>query len=182
MDLKKLKRLLSSEGGKSEALKEFLIFIQKETGEKIVPFDLEPSKKEQITKLERELKNLIKNVLLDNYGEEWIKNIDKHIIDKAEKNMKKHEPLDVERIHMHFVLGECFQIMRSKKEIFYKIFNNNMGQEMEIEGAFSSLSRIRAAQVSHYIGIAPKMHDDELFQIYYEQITNSIKDYYDSKP
>ncbi len=179
-DLKVLKRELSSEAGKEAVLKRFLLNIKNETGENIVPHELVDLKSQQLRKLERKLKELIKDVLEEHYRNDWYKEIPPQIWGKAKKNQLKHNEEDINKTHLHFIFGECLHIMRENKKLFYALFKNEsgFGSDIEIEGAFNTLSRIKSTQMSHDVGISMKKNDNELFRIYIDKINSCIDDYY----
>jgi hypothetical protein len=179
-DLKSLKRELSSEAGKEAVLKKFLLCIRNETGEDIVPNDLIDLKAQEVMKLERKLKELIKVVLVNQYKDDWYKVIPPEIWGRAKKRQLKHNGDDLNKTHLHIIFGECLHIMRSNKKFFYPIFKkeSGFGSDIEFEGAFDTLSRIKSTQMSHDVGIVMKKNDNELFRIYMDKINSCIDEYY----
>jgi DNA sulfur modification protein DndB len=171
--LKKLRLSITSEGGKEEILKEFILYIRQATGDKLFGGDLESDQGKKIKDLESKLKELIRIVLSKDEKGDWFKKYaSQDIFKKAMSNMEKRGEQDPSNAYKQIIFGECIAIMRTNKEKFYSIFKtgeHGFGSDMELEGAFNFLSRIRTHEV-HDIGSNKKVYDDELFEIYLEKI------------
>lgn len=175
---RELRRLSASEAGKDDILKQFIRYIQQETGDSLFGGEIESPKANELRMLEGKLKELIKNVLSKQKGNDWfIKSLPESISKKALKNMEKHGETDPAKAYLHIIFGECIAIMRQYKNFFYPIFKNKeygFGSDIEVEGALNFLSRYKATQTSHEVGIERKSEDDALFEIYFGKINKCI--------
>jgi DNA sulfur modification protein DndB len=178
-DLKKLKLRITSEGGKDELLKEFIVYIKQETGDNLFGGEIESITTTKLKELERKFKELIRVVLSKDEGDNWFKKkIPQDIYNRALRNMKKHGEKDTQKLYLQIILGECFTIMRKYKSQFYPLFKKGeygFGSDAEIEGAFDLISRVRGTQLVHDVGVKKKTHDDQLFEIYIDKFNRLIE-------
>jgi len=176
-ELKKLKLTITSEGGKDELLKQFVLCIKQETGDQLFGGEIESTASQELRELERKLKELINKTLTKEKGENWFIEIPENISKKAIKNMEKHGEMDAKKAYLHIIFGECIAIMRKYNSLFYPIFRrgeHGFGSDAEIEVAFDFISRFKSTQTSHYVGLKKKTHDDTFFEMYIDKINKCI--------
>lgn len=176
-DLKRLKVSITSEGGKDECLKQFILYIKQETSDNLFGGEIKSATTEQLKELEGKLKELIRMVLSKGERGNWFKNkVPQDIYNRALKNMKKQGEKDTKKLYSQITLGECFIIMRQYKSSFYQLFKKGeygFGSDKELEGAFDLISRIRTQSV-HDVGLKTKVYDESLFEIYLDKINKGI--------
>ena len=177
--LKKLKLSITSEGGKDEVLKKFILYIREGTGDHSFGGEIESVTSKELKELERKIKELIRLVLSKNGGEEdWFeKKVPPDIYKRALKNLEKRAEGDIKKAYLQLTLGECMTILRQNKLLFYPLFRKSeqgFGSDSELEGAFDFITRIRTKMV-HYVGEEGKTHDDTLFKIYIEKLNKCVE-------
>ncbi|MFC1594673.1 hypothetical protein ACFL38_05030, partial [Candidatus Omnitrophota bacterium] len=169
--LKKLKKSISSEGGRNDFLDDVVFYIGNQLG------DTAFRGKEKVNKataLEKRFKELIKAILSDKKNPEWLSSYaNESQYSKALKHMKQYGQEDVSNAYLHLTFGDCLDIIRKNHDLFKRIFADEYTNQ-ELVGAFSLISRVRNTQEFHYVGVDKKTHDDKLFDIHCEKINKSI--------
>lgn len=131
-----------------------------------------------IKETEGKLKELVNVTLTKKYGNNWIQNeeiMPKDIYGKAVKNLQKNGITDKNKIYTGMTFGNCCHIMRLEKEAFLPTLtygNHGFGDWTEIDGAISTLSRIRNTQESHATIIPKRAEDKRLANIYIEKLNH----------
>ena len=179
--LKNLRLRCTSEGGKTEVLNEFILKIRSETKDDLFGGEIQTTYfKEEFKTLEKKLKEVIKKVLYNPKSKNWFKDaVDEVIYGRAIKIMKKNGITDMDKIHLQITLGDCFFIMRKHENLFYPIFINesqafSFNNKTILEGAFSTISTMRATLEAHYTGAEIKSGDEEVLRIYLEKMNKCL--------
>ena len=179
--LKNLRLRCTSEGGKTEVLNEFILKIRSETKDDLFGGEIQTTYfKEEFKTLEKKLKEVIKKVLYNPKSKNWFKDaVDEAIYGRAIKIMKKNGITDMDKIHLQITLGDCFFIMRKHENLFYPIFINesqafSFNNKTILEGAFSTISTMRATLEAHYTGAEIKSGDEEVLRIYLEKMNKCL--------
>lgn len=176
--LVKLKKRLSSEGGRDDVLKEFIADIKSATGDFSFGGTEESSTSKRLRNLEGRLKDLICVVLTKEKGVDWFeKAVSKDIYGKARSRMKKYGEEDKNKAYLHIMLGECANIIRNNKSIFYPLFTKvdcGWGKDSEFEGALDLILRIRITKSAHSVGVDSKTHDEKLFNIHMDKMNSCL--------
>jgi len=179
--LRNLRLRCTSEGGKTEVLNEFILKIRSETKDDLFGGEIQTTYfKEEFKTLEKKLKEVIKKVLYNPKSKNWFKDaVDEVIYGRAIKIMKKNGITDMDKIHLQITLGDCFFIMRKHENLFYPIFINesqafSFNNKTILEGAFSTISTMRATLEAHYTGAEIKSGDEEVLRIYLEKMNKCL--------
>lgn len=178
--LKKLRLRCTSEGGKSELLNELILKIRDETNDVLFGGEIPTPKKEEFVLLEKKLKDLIKKKLYDPENKDWFKDtVDSSMYGRAVKRMKTQGIKDMGKIHLQVGLGDCFFIMRKHEELFYPIFINedkefSFPNKTILEGAFSTITTMRAKLDAHYTGTEIKYGEKEMLKIELEKMNKCL--------
>ena len=83
------------------------------------------------------------------------------------------------KIHLQMGLGDCFSIIRSRKDLFLPIFINenrnfSFTNSTILEGVFSTIGTMRANLEAHYTGAEIKFGDEEVLTIYLKKINKCL--------
>lgn len=177
-DLKKLRLSVTSEGGKSSLALQFILFIREKTSDNYFGGEIESLGMKEIRDLEGRLKLLIKQKLKTEDSYDWLKGkLPEEVYGRLEKRMKSHNQNDYDDLHLQLTFGECVNILRTYKDIFYADFKNEdfgFNNEKAIEVAFEHISNIRNTQHSHTSGVSKKTEDEDLFRIYLYKINKCL--------
>lgn len=144
-------------------------------GRKYLDSCFDTFKNTAIIDLEKRLKELIKKELSKNFGLNWFddkKVVPEHISGKAKKNAEKNRIHDKNNSYTEMTFGNCCEIIRLHKDHFSPIFTNGghgFGSWIEIDGALSTLSRVRNTQEMHSSNAEHKIEDKKLSGIYLEK-------------
>lgn len=178
--LKKLKLSITSEGGKDQLHREFIIKIREMTCDRLFGGDIQDIQGTVFRDLERDIKKLIGDVIIKEPN--WLEKIPSDIKSKAIKKQKEQGEQDENKLYIQFTLGECFQILRIFENKFYPIFtadsDHGFRDKLVFEGALKHISEMRNKLTTHYTGLSKKTHDDELLTLYLKMINNCIEDYF----
>lgn len=172
-DLRKLRLRITSEGGKSEVLNEFIFKIRSETKDDLFGGEIQAVRfQDEFRMLEKKLKDTVKKKLYNPKDKDWFKNaVDYSMYGRALHVMKRNGITDMKKIHLQIGLGDCFAIMRKHENLFYPIFINedrefSFSNKTMLEHAFSIITTMRANLGAHYTGIKVKPHDEAILKIY----------------
>jgi DNA sulfur modification protein DndB len=180
-EIRKLKLRITSEGGKDELLKEFVIYIKQETGDELFGGEIESIGSSMFRELEKKLKELINQIMEKNFGENWFEDkIPENIYKKAFKKIEKRGDIDKKKAYQQIIFGECIFIIRQYKNLFYPIFKqceHGFNSDTQVEGAFDQLSSYKATQTSHDVGLDIKTHEETLVEIFLDKINKCITNF-----
>ena len=172
-DYKKIRLMASSEGGKDNLLRDFVLYIRKETNDWQFGGNIDASGSSEIKSLEKRFKDLFELKFKEDRAEDVLS---KDLYGKASKYLSTHG-LSKRDIYRQLTFGECVRVLREKKDIFYPSFvgsNCEFHAEIDFESALGHITRHRNSQLSHDIGAAARDTDDPLFKIYIDKINKCI--------
>ena len=169
----------TSEGGRSDTLTDFILKIRESTSDNYFGGEIE---KREFRELDKKLKELIKYKLYDSNNDEWLKKfLSQDDYKKVIGYMEKNRVNDKKLAYLHLTLGQCIDLMRRQKSVFYPIFINNnqdfsFREESDLEYAFTFITRMRNTSNAHYTGIKIKSDDEKQLELFLGKI-NSCIDY-----
>lgn len=127
------------------------------------------------------VKELINFVMTRKYGESWFENkeaVPPHIVGKVLKNLDKNNISDRGRAYTEMTFGNCCEIIRINKLLFFPVFmggEHGFGNWEELEGALAMLSRVRNTQGAHSSSAERRVEDAELVGLYVGKIEEVIR-------
>jgi DNA sulfur modification protein DndB len=180
--LSKLKKDTTSDTKRGQLLKRLVILIKLQLDDEKFGGNIELPAQKMIRDLEGRLKELLNDILLENAGNNWFEErVPPSVRGKALSNMRKHGLSDTGKAYQQLVFGECIDLMRQNRELFFPLYRHEecgFGSDAEIEGAFNHLSRFRTPK-SHSLDLKSKSHDNDLFEIYVNKINQCIDAFYE---
>ncbi len=175
--LKTLRSKTSGEVNRSLLLNDFIRLIRSKTNENEfggnnIPLPPPSDYQKEFKKLEKKLKQLIKEKFYDSKNEQWFKDAinDNGMYGKASKKMKKENKIeDMQIVYCYIGLGECFSIIEKKFERFDSVFikeekDYSFNNKQDLLASISNISTMRNL-LSHDSKTEPKYGDEDKLKI-----------------
>ena len=178
-ELKKLRLRSTSEGGRAELLSELVDIIRAATKEPTFGGEPKLPIGEEFTELERKLKEIIFEKL--NAGNpDWFRGVvDEATYKRALKTMEQNGIKDIKKLHLQISLGQCFNIIRQHKDLFYPLFTDDSNEfafssSVVFESAIAIVTSARNRFEAHYTGANAKVDEERPVRDYLAKMNKCL--------
>lgn len=183
--LKQLRLSVTSEGGKANLAKHFLLYIRTKVNDGYFGGDIEALGIKEFITLEKRLKELIKLRLKDKEGfYDWLHDkISEDVYGQLKKAVKPNTDEEYDNMYRCLNLSQCFKTLYFCKDIFYPCFRDpEFGFEKDnaLEVAFEHVGKMRNS-FGHDSFMKKKPEDDGLLDIYLKKINKCLDKVLDSE-
>lgn len=182
---RKLRRGSSSEGGKDELVRDFVLYVKKSLNDPLFGGEISHPGIKEIMHLEKRLQDLICDIYATDEREDRLAGRIPEDTFKMLEKQAASRGISPKHYYQLLTLGQCVNVMRSDRGSFFPSFINNdatgFATEKDFETALDHVLRMRRPE-THSTLHQKRLGDDELLTVYLRRLNGCLDNCLPSDP